>query len=733
MSFRPRQDILCFLKRRTPLILFAIFLASPQMYVYSQQSDDSTFQYKLDSVIVTAGRYPVSLMSSPLTVSVIDEQSLRSVNNILTVKDAFVKIPGVIVSNRFNQAQGDKITIRGIGTRTQFGVRGIKILLDGIPLTLPDGQSSLNNLNIAAVKRIDIIRGPSSVMYGNASGGVIYFNSKPESPGNFYFTPGITAGSFNLIRGDFDLGGNLFNGSYSLNAYTSVSDGYRDHSQSKFSGINLVTDHDLSERLNLTTVNNFYHSPYLLNPGSLNKEDSKNNPQKSRSFIKNQGAGKKVWQFQTGIKLDYKLTGKSNFTATLYGAARSLFNSIPGRIVELDRLTGGIRTEYKTNFNLLGSSAKFSAGVDLEHQFDKRIEFVNEGVQDDSADPENVLENIVYGEKLMDQDESVTGLGIFSIIELPVTGRLAFSAGARYDNYTFSVKDKFYNEGSDDSGEITMNELSPLLGITYRASKSFNIYGNYSTSFQTPTTSELSNKPDGSGGFNENLQPEDMNIIEAGIRGFILNYRLYYNAAVYRLFVKNMLIPYQAESPLSEEVYYRNAGESGNTGFELSLQWQPRLFYYLAFSYSYMNFKYEDFEVEQIIDTTPAVVNLSGNYVPGIPQHTLNIVSGYNITPDLLTEIRFNWTDSYYANDFNGPEPGTDGNNNDFINDEYFTFGLSIAYALQLSSFDMNFKIGVENIFDVRYNGAVVPNASGNNFFEPSSGRAVYFTLNATL
>lgn len=203
------------------IIISILFLTSPWKLIISQEAEDSTYSYKLDSVLVTASRYPVTLKTAPLSIDVISNQTLRSINNILTVKDAFIRIPGVVVNNRFNQAQGDKITIRGIGTRSQFGVRGIKILLDGIPLTLPDGQSSLNNLNIASVRRIEIIRGPSSALYGNSSGGVIYFDSKPESPEKFNITPEIFVGSFKMIRGSVDLGGNVLRELFNKCLYSS--------------------------------------------------------------------------------------------------------------------------------------------------------------------------------------------------------------------------------------------------------------------------------------------------------------------------------------------------------------------------------------------------------------------------------------------------------------------------------------------------------------------------------
>jgi iron complex outermembrane receptor protein len=382
---------------------------------------------------------------------------------------------------------------------------------------------------------------------------------------------------------------------------------------------------------------------------------------------------------------------------------------------------------------MCGSSARLTAGIDYEFQFDSRTEFINQGVDGGSyVEPENILDNIMYGDKILEQDEKVTGTGLFAIIEIPAAEKLVVSAGARYDNFLFRAKDKFLSDGSDDSGNVTMYEMSPIIGFNYNFLSELVMYGNYSTSFQTPTTNEFSNNPDGSGGLNQNLKPEWMNIIEGGLRGFVSGINLYYNTAAYILFIKNMLIPYQIEDESIEEVYYRNAGASKNLGFELSLQWQPRLNYYIAASYSHMNFKYDLFIVEESINDTPAEFNQAGKYVPGIPKNVLNIVSGYNVLSNLTAELRFNWTDSYYANDFNGPRPGSDGNENDYINDAYITFGLSFLYTPTLTTTKLNFKVGIENLFDVRYNSSIVPNAAGNNFFEPASGRAIYFTINTS-
>jgi iron complex outermembrane recepter protein len=269
---------------------------------------------------------------------------------------------------------------------------------------------------------------------------------------------------------------------------------------------------------NLKWIFNYFDSPYALNPGSLNYNDASTSPRMAREFIKQQGAGQKTNQWQTGISSSIKFTPGSYLESSVYFVSRDLLNPIPGRIIDLKRNVGGLRTAYTHSFPFSNFKLNFVTGTDLEIQSDFRTEYINLGLPEDflaSYDPSEIFNNLQYGDKLLDQHEKVFGIGPFvqsELVYLPFT----FLLGLRYDNYRFSVDDNFLEDGSDDSGKRVMDKFSPVAGINYRINNLTKLFLNYATSFQTPATTELSNRPDGQGGFNPALLPENIHSSELG-------------------------------------------------------------------------------------------------------------------------------------------------------------------------------------------------------------------------
>lgn len=691
--------------------------------LYSQTTD-STFQVIIDSVEVKATRVALPIHNSVFTIDVVDSQKLGNTSNILSIKEALSEIPSVLTNNRFNLSQGDRITIRGVGARAQFGVRGIKILLDGIPLTFVDGHSQLNNLNLNSLERIEIIRGASSSLYGNSSGGVIYVKSSIGNIDKLTIKPELTFGSFGLSKYSLGISSNFWGGGIGVNCFITNSNGYRDHSEAKFGGLNFLTEQKLSANLSLNTVINFYNAPYLLNPSSLNKEDANNNPTKAREFIIKQGAGKKLHQLQAGIALRYMLTKNSEITSLIYGIDRKLLNSIPSNIISLDRFAGGIRFEYINTLSLRDINIKLLTGFDFEIQNDSRIEYVNLGLGSNSGvSPEEIFDNLIYGETVLEQDESVSGLGLFAQLGFELISKLNLTIGIRYDNYLFKVDDNLVLDGINNSDNLNMDYLSPLLGVKYSYFKNHSIYANYATSFQTPTTNELSNNPYALGGFNESLKPELQKSFEIGIRGTFSHSNLYYNCTVFSSTISDMLVSYQG---VDEVTYYRNAGKAKNKGAEVLIDWRLFSHFKLTSSYSIMNFIYTDFLVPG--DDQGLETQVSGNFVPGIPKNNVRFSMSYLFPFNLSANLRFSWTDKFFTTDFNGPKPNEEENINNYINDSYFLTNLVFVYRLNVELFKFSIKLGVENVLDIRYNDSIVPNAFGNYFFEPASGRAWHFS-----
>ncbi len=287
------------------ILLYSINILLLQTFAFGQQVKQDSIKYQLDTIFVNTDRFEQPINQIPFSIDVLDSESLRLNDESLSTEGLFNLVPGIIVNNRNNLSEGDRIIIRGIGSRSQFGVRGIKILLDGIPLTFPDGQSQLNNLDLNSIGRIEIIRGPSSFLYGNSAGGVIYITSKKVSSSHFTFTPGISIGSFGLHKYSLSSTGMIGNNSLFINLDKISSNGFRENSASSKSSINIISTQQFNNKISLQAVINYYDAPYLLNPSSLNKSDAQDNPAQARQYVKQQGAGKKITQTQTGITFSF--------------------------------------------------------------------------------------------------------------------------------------------------------------------------------------------------------------------------------------------------------------------------------------------------------------------------------------------------------------------------------------------------------------------------------------------
>ena len=444
--------------------------------------------------------------------------------------------------------------------------------------------------------------------------------------------------------------------------------------------------------------------------------------------MRSQGASKQLRQGQGGLTLTAALQGGSHLQLTLYGLARSLDNPIPGRIIELDRRGGGVRSTFTRPLLLDGREMRLTAGVDLEGQWDERAEFENEGLPEERIDAlpaSEVLDAVVYGERSLLQEEQVTGLGPFAAFDLKLTPRWTLSAGGRFDRYRFEVGDRYLADGSDDSGERAMSRFSPAIGVAFSPGGQITAFANYATAFQTPTTVELSNRPGGAGGFNPGLDPELLRSLEAGLRGTWRRPALEYSLALFRFTLDDMLIPYQLAG--SDEIFFRNAGRTGNRGLETRFSWRPRLPWRLSLSYSFGDFTFEEFGVER----DGEFVQLAGNQVPGTPRHQLWSQLEYRLAA-FTGRLELRRVGEYFANDFNGPPPGVDKPRGDYVNSAFTTVGARLTLRsgwplpLELSA-------GIENLLDAAYSGSVIPNAFGDRFFEPAPGRSAHAGLSLFL
>lgn len=687
---------------------------------------DSTY-FLPDTAIVSASRYAEPIFQIPFSTDIIGPNILNTSHARISSESLFNMVPGIIVDNRNNLSEGDRIIMRGIGSRSQFGVRGIKILLDGIPLTFPDGQAQLNNLDLNSIGRIEIIKGPSSFLYGNASGGVIYIQSKDVNTNGLNVNPEYTVGSYGFQKFSLSASDRIGNNSILVDINKMKYNGFRENSAANSTALNIISTQHFNNDLTFRAIFNYYDAPYLLNPSSLTKSDAENNPSMAREYVKQQGAGKKIQQGQVGLAVSYKPDQTQKFDITLYGILRSMKNPIPGAFIKLNRVSGGVRTDYSTKFNVSKWSVRLLAGGDFEFQNDLRKEYVNKGLSNYTGTPvSDIIENVQLGQQLIGQREKVNGLGIFSKLEFSPLAKTFISLGLRYDRYTFNVNDNLKLNGVDKSGSVPMKNFSQMIGVNYRLNEKLHMFANYSTSFQTPTTSELSNLPTGQGGFNTTLKPEQIRNFELGMRGNLLVQNIFYSASVYILIIDRMLIPYQLPNSQSDEVFYQNSGGAINNGLEFMLTWIPKLNWNISAAFTRMDFKYKNFIESKLVNNNEESFQIGEKRVPGVPEYKASLGIGYKFFFGLNINTLLDWTGKYFVNDMNGPGPNSQENFSYFENDAYFTANLQCDYTFPSTFGSFDFFVGISNLFNSKYIGSIVPNAANDRYFEPASPRNWY-------
>ena len=649
----------------------------------------------LDTVRVLGA--PAPALHAPFGVSVVREAEIRPARPGLGLAEALAAVPGVQVDNRFNYALGERISIRGMGARAQFGVRGVRVLVDGIPATLPDGQTTLNHVDPAALGRVEIIRGPASALYGNASGGVIHLSTLSPAPGGALASEHrVLAGSDGLLRAESSLGGSAGAASYRVFASRLGYDGYRTHASAETvnagGSLHLVRGTD-ELRISLTAVR--YDA---LNPGSLS--DSLLRVDRSAAFARNvaQRTGEAGRQAQAGAAWRREM-GRGALEASAYGTLRSIDNPIPNAIIDLERRVGGMRAAWSMD----AGAVRWTAGGAVEAQRDDRLNFANEAGE--------------RGARTLDQAERVTSSSAFAQATAALPGRLEATGALRYDRFRFGVRDGLVDAANpDDSGTRTMDRWSPALGLSWAAAPAVSLYANVATAFETPTTTELANRPTGAGGFNPDLQPQRTVSVEAGAKARLAPWA-WVEAAAYRARIEDALIPFEVAGAPGR-VFYRNAGSARHRGIEAAAVLTPRPAWTARAAYTWTDARFGRYVVGES--------DRAGNRVPGVAPHRLDVSL-------LAMPARgpFAGVDLRHVSATPVADEDTKGR---FDSPAYTLVDLRAGWeGVRTGGASFSPFAGIGNVLDRAYNTSVVVNAFGGRYYEPGPGRTFHAGVRLTL
>jgi iron complex outermembrane receptor protein len=659
---------------------------------------------------ITVTRRPEALERVPYAVGVLDRTDLQRGQPTIGLDEALNNLPGVIVFNRYNFSLDQRISIRGFGSRSNFGVRGLKILLDGVPQTLPDGQSQLTNVDFADVDRAEVLRGASSSLYGNASGGVISFRTERAAPGPFAQRLRVHGGSGKREDDGFykwqswtsARSGNI-SGTLSVSQFK--ADGFRQHSAAEFRQLNGGLEYAASASTLATLRLSLADNPRAQNPGALTFPEYSVNPDSAAASNIRRGADKDAQQHQLALGVRHFDAAGNEYEATVFGLLRDLANPLAappfdgapltaGTYVAIDRAVGGVRAGINRRLGAGAQSPRLTAGVDLQRMRDDRQNFVSDAGQPTTA-------------VFLDQREQVTELGPFAQLQWGLGRQLLLSAGVRYDWVRFDLDDRFISDG-DDSGARTMAALSGNVGLSWSRNQRFVPYVNVSTAFETPTTTELVNKPDGSGGLNPDLGPQRAVNYEVGARGEPVP-RISYSVALFLARITDAIV----QGPeIGGRAFFRNAGKTHNDGAEVGLSVAPVQGLTLKGAYTYSRHRFAEYVVADTL-------SLNGKRLPGVPEHFWRVGLRTSLPVGLYLDADHTISTSIPADDANTPTLIVPAWGAGVTN-------VRVGWSGQTGQMEIAPFVGVNNMWDRRYVGSVTLNGIGGRVYEPAPRRVIY-------
>ncbi|MEM0489517.1 MAG: TonB-dependent receptor [Candidatus Bathyarchaeia archaeon] len=667
------------------MLLYAAFPAAKEVVAEYEEAPP---------VVITATRKEKPLLDLPTSASTVERDDIQKAYPNLQPADALSRVSGVFAQDRGrNFTQDAKITIRGFGARTAFGVREIKLFWDGIPLTTADGQGDIDRLDMSFIKRVEVLKGPLAVLYGNTAGAVIYFETEDGPMVPFSSELKISGGSYGLHKENIKIGGQLDKINYMLGLTSLYTTGFREHQSARRHYANLKTTLSVTDKSLLTLTFHLFDEPFAKDPGALTKAEFEQNPRQASPINKQRNAREIIDNRELGLLYQHELSPNNSFKIFGYMGNRDFIGYISTAVNNFGRNYYGAGFNWFNRFAMFGRNVETTLGLDAEFTKERRIQF------------ENV--NGSKGRLQFTQNTDVENMGLYAIISAELLKNLQLIGGARYSEVDFSAE--YYRVlpsafPSPLSSDRSFQSTSWALTLGYKVLPTTNLYLGVGRGFMTPAIIELINSPNQIGGLNPNLKEAKFYNYEAGLKTY-LGQKTYLDTSVFLVKTRDEFIPRQ----ISPNVfYYVNAGKTERKGLELSLTHELPFNLYTVLSYTYLDAKFQDFiDVDNI--------NKSGKRIPGLPRNALFYELGWKPSKDALAALELKYVDKVWAD-----------NSNTASADSYAIVNLRGSYKFHISRYGVEAFFRVENIFDEKYVISVVPNATAGRYYEPGPGRNYY-------
>jgi iron complex outermembrane receptor protein len=674
-------------------------------------------------VLVTAPRMDIPLKENPAATTVVETEILSGMWKTVAADEAFKLSPGIKVDN---QADGERVhlSIRGQGILTERGTRGIKTLVDGVPINDPSGYvSDFFDIDWATVNRVEVMRGPAAAFYGSgSSGGILNILTRDGGPEPISASAFLTSGSFGFYKGQAEAGGTSGPINYRVSGSYLSSDGYRDHTKYwadnfygkfhfnptpsvKLTAILGWTDffNDNAEGLNLDWFSSD-PSKYrkLANPDAYTLEEYQNTPLWFRQmFGLNHIPGneyQRTGRFTSGIAGSIDLAPNLDLALSTCYRHTKYTESVPDSLIHRMYDTPGFSLQVNHHEGQGWLKNHLSVGSDLSWQSIDEYKHPNLG-------------NAVEGSDFQsDQTMSQTGAGVFALDRVELGPQWGASLSLRYDRVTNKLDDHLKAGGVDLSSNVAYEKATGRLGVTWNPVPDFSLYASWGTGFLPPGTEELVNNPYAFGGFNTHLVAATSNGEEVGVRGSIKN-SFIYDAALFYLSTENDFGRYRmASRPL--ETFYGNVGSTYRYGLETSVSWYPLEPLALRLAYTYSHFRYGYVQ-------TAAGIPYHDTWLPNSPQHQLYLDSEYKITAALTVGAALEYVSSWYVDSTNRvflADPTLYPNVYYGRTDPYALVHVRLAYRFQMGRTPFELMLSGRNIFGVDYYGFTEPDPDGNSY-----------------
>ncbi|MFL9558053.1 TonB-dependent receptor family protein [Acinetobacter baumannii] len=678
-------------------------ISSPLVWAEDLNSDVA----KLPTLHVEATRTDTGYLQTPASVFRIEAPQVDSSSQV-NLTEVVKGIPSLQIRNRENYAQDLQLSMRGFGARSTFGVRGIRLYVDGIPATMPDGQGQTSNIDLSSLDHVEVLTGPFSSLYGNSSGGTILTSTK-EGQGKDSIELSYSGGSHDKSRAGLVLQGGAKGAnepSYIISSSYFDTDGYREHSGAEKVLNNAKLSWNLDDGSKINWVTN-YVKIHADDPQGLTHDQWNANPKQQVPFLKQFNVRKDIEQTQTGVTWSKPINDKNELYAMAYLGNRQVtqYQSIPKSTQDASiNHAGGVidfeRNYYGADFRWTGKellpNTTLSVGVALDAMDEDRKGFENFNLV--NGQPSYG----VKGNLRRDEDNTLWNIDPYLQASWQFLPTWRLDTGVRYSNVHYKSEDNYLSNG-DDSGKTDYDKVLPSVALSWQILPELMAYVSYAKGFETPTFTEMAYRPDGQSGFNFDITASTSDTYETGLKS--QNQLGDFTLAVFQTKTKDDIVSAGNSNGRST---FRNADKTLREGVEFA--WNKKLWRDLTAtaSYSYLDATFDA--------DIPALGNIaqisSGNAIPGIAKNQAYASLAWQPSHGLYGGVDVQYMDKVYVNDTNSDAAPS-----------YSVTSANVGYAWVMGDWKVNSFARVDNLFDKKYAGSVIVNDGNSRYFEPADGR----------